>query len=425
MPPRLTDPVADPPADEEGTPFGHPLKAKYFLQDPSLTNLNAASFGSVPRPVAEAQYNLFLEQESHLDHWFRQTYFAKVNAARQALAQFTNCAPADLVLVENASAAVNSVLRSGLLGSEDTVLVLSTAYKMVTNTLDWITAEYGVRKLVVDVPFPLTETTSLIRLVEKALVDCEREGHRVKLCVFSHISSMPALIEPVAEFVSIGHAHGALVLVDGAHAPGQIPIDIAQLGCDFYCGTCHKWLFAPKGTAFLWVAAAARSALFPQPTAISSSGQPDFVGRYAYTGTRDYTAFSSLPAALAFYDMLGAARVRAYNHELAMAGAQLCATTWRTSLLVAPELCAAMANVVLPSDDPAAVEAMQLALDRDHNVYIVCDSVPGPAGRRIFFTRLSAQVYVELEDFRRVAFLVAQFLLPDDPQPGGRGIHMP
>jgi len=399
----------------DGTPFGPALKAKHFLLDPTLVTFNHGSFGAIPRVVLEAQQHLVLQQEKHLDRWFRQTYFGLIDVVRVALAKLVNCPEADLVLVENASAAVNSILRSWKFGPKDSVLMLSTAYPMVVHTADWLVAEYGVHKVVVDVTFPLRETKSLINRVGTALMDAASAGFPVALCVFSHISSVPAIVEPVKELTAVAHAHGARVLVDGAHAPGQIDIDVAAIGCDFYCGNCHKWLFAPKGTAFLVVGAASQSALFPQPTAISSSGKPDFPGRYLYTGTRDYTAFAAVTAALQFCEFLGPERICQYNSRLAAEGGALCATMWNTDFIVAPELCGFMVNVGLPVATAAAMETLQRTLDVDHNVYIVCSEVRDTSGRSMFFTRLSAQVYLDLNDFRMLAELVLELVGAPSP----------
>ena len=124
--------------------------------------------------------------------------------------------------------------------------------------------------------FPGSE--SIVDAVAKAF----EEHPDVKLCVFSHISSVPSIIEPVKELTALAHKFGALSLIDAAHAPGVIDIDVHDIGADYYLGNCHKWLYAPKGSAFLWVAPGQQA--YSEPTVISSTGKHDFVGRYAYTG---------------------------------------------------------------------------------------------------------------------------------------------
>jgi selenocysteine lyase/cysteine desulfurase len=174
-----------------------------------------------------------------------------------------------------------------------------------------------------------------VNQIQQAVQEALKANPDVKLCIFSHISSVPAMIEPVEELTRLAHSFNALVLIDGAHAPGQITVDVSDIAPDFYLGNCHKWLYSPKGTAFLWVAPSQQTLQHPEPTVISSSGDQTFLGRYKYTGTRDYTAFSSVPSALAFVDLLGGHdQIYAYNHGLAKAVAAYLTSAWQTSLLV-------------------------------------------------------------------------------------------
>ena len=238
--------------DLDGTCYGHDLKTKYFYLNESFCNLNHGSFGTVPKPVFNTQCQYFLEQESFPDTWFRQTYYEYIITARESIAQLINADQEDVVLVENASSAVNSILRSLGLVTGDKVLRLSTAYGMVINTLDWLMQTIGIEVIIVEVEFPVIDNSQIIRAVSAAL----EENQDVKLCIFSHISSVPAMIEPVKVLTALAHQRRALVMIDGAHAPGVVDIDIQEIQADFYLGNCHKWLFSPKGTAFLYVAKA-------------------------------------------------------------------------------------------------------------------------------------------------------------------------
>lgn len=317
--------------DVDGTCFGHELKQKYFLLGDEFINLNHGSFGTVPQPVSKIQQKYFFEQESHPDTWFRVSYFNYIDAARFALSNLVHALADDLVLVENASAAVNSILRTLALKKGDKVLRLSTAYGMVTNTLAWLESTIGIEVIIVEVAFPALNSAQILQAVSSTL----EQNPDVKLCIFSHISSIPAMIEPVKELSLLAHKVGSLVIIDGAHAPGVLDINITDINPDFYLGNCHKWLFAPKGTAFLWVAKSQQLSDSPEPTVISSSGDFTFTGRYKYTGTRDYTGFSSLPSALQFIETLGGLQqIQRYNHNLAVTAANLLVKAWGTSLLV-------------------------------------------------------------------------------------------
>eukprot|EP01035_Chromulina_nebulosa_P028091 gene28091-37023_t len=176
--------------DLDGTCYGHELKKKYFYLNESFCNLNHGSFGTVPKPVFSAQSQYFLQQESFPDTWFRQTYYEYINTARESIAQLINANQDDVVLVENASSAVNSILRSLGLKSGDKVLRLSTAYGMVINTLDWLVQTIGIEVIIVEIEFPVIDNTQIVHAVSAAL----EENQDVKLCIFSHISSVPAMI---------------------------------------------------------------------------------------------------------------------------------------------------------------------------------------------------------------------------------------
>jgi selenocysteine lyase/cysteine desulfurase len=162
------------------------------------------------------------------------------------------------------------------------VLRLSTAYGMVIETLDWMVSTLGIEQVVVDVKFPVRNSEQLVTAVAETLA--QYKHGEIKLAIFSHISSLPTMIEPVDALTTICKEKGALVLIDGAHTPGVLELNLEASQYDFYLGNCHKWLYAPKGTAFMWVAKSAQTDTFPEPTVISSSGVRDYVGRFAYTG---------------------------------------------------------------------------------------------------------------------------------------------
>ncbi len=144
------------------------------------------------------------------------------------------------------------------------------------------------------------------------------------------------MIEPVKALTRICKAKGATVLIDGAHAPGVLDIDVHDIGADYYTGNCHKWLYAPKGSAFLWVSPQVHTLQHPQPVVISSTGRYDYLGRFAYTGTRDYTAFATIPHAMDFIDCYlgGMTKMRSYCTGLLEKGCTLLIESWNTGYLV-------------------------------------------------------------------------------------------
>ena len=407
------------------TSYPKDVKDLFFLPK-GFRNFNHGSFGTLPKRVAAHQRALVEEAESHPDRWFRETLFVKSYESRKTLARMVNCNVKHLTLVENASNAVNAVVHTLVddtpleQGEKFGVLVFSNAYKMVVEAVELKNC------FIVTVPivFPLEGSVQdihagMVRRVDEAL----SKNPSVKLCIFSHISSMPAMIEPVAALTRVCHTHNAKVLIDGAHAPGQIPVDIMDIQCDYYTGNCHKWMYAPKGSAFFYDATART-----RPPVVSSSGQRTFPNNFAYTGTRDYTAFCSIPAAVRFYEqeMGGAEKVTSYSHNLCVQGAKLCAATWGTRLLIPEEMCGNMVNVVLPCRSADVVTRMQARLDREENIYCVGAFIApeyealGENGIRapgaLFYMRLSAQPYLTLADFEVLANLVPKLLEEEKEQ---------
>lgn len=221
--------------------FGHLIR-EHFQLSPGFTNLNHGSFGATPKVVTARQIELMALQEAHPDRWFRKTYYEFIAASRARLAALVNAPLEDLVLIENASAAVNSVLRSYPFCAGEGILRLNTAYSMVIDTVRWMVRTIGIEDVVVDLEFPINSPQQILDAVEQQL----KTFDKVKLCIFSHISSMPTMIEPVKELTALCHRYGALVMIDGAHAPGQIAVDVQDINADFYLGNCHKWLFSVR-----------------------------------------------------------------------------------------------------------------------------------------------------------------------------------
>lgn len=247
------------------------------------------------------------------------------------------------------------------------------------------------------------------------------------------------MVEPIEALTRIAKSlqPNCTVIIDGAHAPGILDLNItdhiAAFGADYYTGNCHKWLYCPKGSAFLWTSPAKITDMHPQPTVISSTGWYDYTGRFAYTGTRDYTAFASIPHGLRFIQerLGGLERMRRYGCELICKGSALCVQLWHTGYLVPYSMTqdTFMTNVILPAaiDSEAKAVTLQQRLFSEDRISMVLKSVPAAdvnrpthsngstsiAGdvynkKEIFYTRLSAQVYLDLKDFELLALAVVR-----------------
>jgi len=309
----------------------------------------------------------------------------------------------DVVLVENASGAVNSVLRSFGFVKGDKVLRLSTAYSMVTETLNWLEKTLGIEQVVVNVDFPYVNDEQILHSISDAM----KSNPAIKLCVYSHITSVPTIILPVKDMTEIIKtvSKDIVVLIDGAHAPGVISIDVSNIGCDYYTGNLHKWMYAPKGCAFLWSLSERQKYECVQPNVISSRGMNDYVDRFAYTGTRDYTAFASIVAAFEYCRSIGGfEHIYQYNHNLVIQGARICCETWGTELLAAsPDSYTYMCDVILPINEKDALWKLHNELKDSHGIFLVCSQQKLASGKTVGFCRLSAQIYLDINDFQILA----------------------
>jgi isopenicillin-N epimerase len=360
--------------------------------------VNHGSFGATPRAVRQAQRAWQDRMERQPSRFMNTVYPAAVRSAADALARFLNADGNDLVFVDNATTGCNAVLRSLSLPAGGEVVILSHAYGAVHNAVRFVTEQEGARIIQAAVPFPDPTEESLIATVTAAL------SPRTCLAVIDHITSPSAIVVPIQRIVAACHAAGVKVLVDGAHAPGQIDLDLTAIGADWYVGNCHKWLCAPKGCAFLHAGPAAQAGL--HPGTISHGYGSGFLAEFDWTGTTDPARFLAVTEAIAFHQRLGGAALRERNRALAAEGACLVAQRLNTEVGTQGAVAGAMATIRLPVADasPAAALAFRQRL------MAACTDAPVHAFDGALWLRLSAFAYNTMEDYVRLAALVASVL---------------
>jgi isopenicillin-N epimerase len=290
-----------------------------WLLDPSVTHLNHGSFSAVPTPVLAAQQVWRDRWEADTTEFIVSEYEPALDRSRAVLAQLVGTRPENLVFVANATAGVNTVVRSFGFEEGDQILTTTHAYNACRNVLDFVAARTGAEVVSVDVPFPLTDASQVIERIAGAISD------RTRFALIDHITSATALILPIEEIVSLLENAGVPVLVDGAHAPGMVPLSLDSLGASYYTGNHHKWLSAPKGSGFLWARTDRIDGLIP-PTISHGwndprTDRPRFHLLFDYPGTIDFTAHLVLPEAVSFLATLhpkGLSGLMRRNRDLAI-----------------------------------------------------------------------------------------------------------
>jgi isopenicillin-N epimerase len=281
-----------------------------FLLDPDVVFLNHGSFGACPRPVFEAYQDWQRELEREpVDFIFRRLP-GLLAEARAALAAYVAASPDDVTFVPNAGTGVNIAARAIDLRPGDEVLATGLEYGACDFAWESICRAAGARYVRAEMPFPVGDVVDLL---------FAQKTERTRVVYASHITSETGIRLPVEEIVARGRTEGLITVVDGAHAPAHVPLDLEALGADFYAGNCHKWLCAPKGSGFLHVRPEHQARV---DGAIVSWGHREpatFLSRTEEQGTRDESAYLSVPAAIAFQHEYDWDAVRARCVELCRA----------------------------------------------------------------------------------------------------------
>jgi isopenicillin-N epimerase len=323
------------------------VRADEFLLDPNVVFLNHGSFGACPRPVFKRYQEWQRELERQPVEFLGRRLRGLLADAREALAAFIGARPDDLVFVPNATSAVNAAIRSLELGADDEVLSTNLEY----GANDLLFSHLPSRYVRAEIPLPLPPNDELVDLVFAEATE------RTRVLFVSHVTSETAVILPVRAICERARSLGILTLIDGAHVPGHVPLDIEELGADVYAGNCHKWLCAPKGAGFLHVHAALQERVRPFITGWGFEPESTFVTRHELQGTRDPSAYLTVPAAL---EWEAAHNTRAEGHALAVEAQQRLADLTGFAPISDPARIGRMVSVRVPVDDAEATQARLL-----------------------------------------------------------------
>jgi isopenicillin-N epimerase len=297
------------------------------------------------------------------------------------------------VFTDNTTTAINAVLQSFDLRAGDEILLLDHTYGAIRKTAEYVARRTGALVRSAELPFPCTDPEAVIGAVQASL------SPRTRIAIIDHVTSISALLLPVSAIAELCRKRGVAVLVDGAHATGAFALDIPALGVDWYTGNLHKWGWAPRSCAILWADPARQEQL--HPTTISWALDQGFCAEFDWVGTRDPTPYLAAPAALAFMQELGLARVWRYNHELAWQAGLLLAERWGTALAAPESMIGTMICARLP--EAAGTTHVQAGKLRDALLFEAGIELPVHLWEGALWVRISAQIYNELGDIERLA----------------------
>ena len=378
----------------------------HFPLEPGAVYLNHGTVGVTPLAVMRARSAILDEIERHPARFMIRELMTlgmsappeepRLRRAAERVGAFLGVAGDGVAFVDNATSAINAVLRSIALAAGDEILVHDHAYGGVVRAIAFHARERGATMTRFALPFPARAPEEFVAALERAITP------RTRLALLDHVGSETALVMPLAAMAAACRSRGVAVLVDGAHAPGAIDLRIEALGVDWYAANLHKWAFAPRGCGVLWAAPHRRDALHP---AVISWGitHADWLQEFDWTGTRDPTPWLCAPAAIDFLENeLGAEAMRAHNHALAWRGAVRLAARWQRPWHAPESMVGCMAAVPLPRRlDGADAQRVRDALWFEHGIEVAVLARDGALSARV-----SAQVYNDDDDLERLGAAV-------------------
>jgi isopenicillin-N epimerase len=331
---------------------GYSDAADYWFLDKNIVFLNHGSFGACPIPILDEQTKFRKKLESEPIRYFLRDYEEDFLRAQTALAGFTGCSPSDLVFVQNATQGVNTVLKSLGLKKGDEILFTNQIYPACRNTIISLYHTRGISYREVKINLPVYSDDEIVNKIIESI------NENTRFALIDHVSSLPGMVFPVRKITEILQKRGVEVLIDGAHAPGMIPLNISDINPDYYTGNCHKWLCTPKGSAFLYVRNNRQEKIHPLVTSRinteNGNYKSDFQLEFSWQGTTDPSAVLTIPFAIEFLNSLvpdGIEGLMKRNSKMVFSAAEMICSEFEIPMPYPEEMSGSIYGIPFFKDD--------------------------------------------------------------------------
>lgn len=380
--------------------FGKQLK-KLWLLDDRITFLNHGSFGATPKTVMEAVNKWQIELEKEPVEFFMNHYFVLIRQLAQRLGNLIGSEGDSIVFLDNATTGINTVLKSLFsdFKMNDEILFTNHIYPAARNTINYICDRTKLKPVEIFVPYPLTDTSQITDIIQKSL------STRTKILLIDHIFYTGGIVAPIKEIINICRKNGTYVLVDGAHTPGMIELNLEDLQPDWYTGNCHKWMFSPKGCAFLWT----RNELqdITKPLSTSLFHNQGYCKEFDWTGTKNPAVWLALNEAIDFINQFGLKNIQEYNHNLLIKAVEIISGRTNIEFITPLSFFGSIAAFELPVIINIDNETTHKLRDVFYNEYKI--EIPFIHFNDKIWFRFSSQIYNEPEDYVKLAEAVNSF----------------
>lgn len=390
---------------------------KHWDLDTSMTFLNHAAFGATPRAVMQQQTAYRAQLERQPLRFFMREQEQLIAKSKQKLGAFIGANPDNFVFVQNATQGVNTILHSLKPEKDDEWLITSLNYGACVETFKWYAQKNKLKLNTATLHFPVTDENDLVEAVVAAVTP------KTRLVLLDHITSATGIILPIQKIMARLHGLGVNVLIDGAHAPGMLPLDIESLGATYYVGNCHKWICSPKGSAFLWVKPEKQPQIAPLQLSHFHDRAPDstqhWSNQFVMTGTMDYSPYFCVPTAIDFFENEvenGWIGVRSYNHNLVLQARNLLLDALGKTAAAPDAMLGNLATILLNDDVPKPSygynfsEGLQDYLFHEHQIEIPVFYLKNyQTGKTEQYLRIACQVYNALPQYEYLAEVLKKY----------------